>query len=44
MTLILGCRNVREWQLGVLFFAVGNVMNFVSLGASNPALRRQSSC
>ena len=25
-------RNVREWQLGVLFFAVGNVLNFVSLG------------
>ena len=26
------CRTIREWQLGVGLFAVGNILNFVSLG------------
>lgn len=32
LTCVVAGRNIREWQLGVLFFAVGNIMNFVSLG------------
>jgi hypothetical protein len=32
MCVAAACRKIREWQVGVALFSVGNVANFISFG------------